>query len=41
MLLGHTTTRMTERYVHPEDSVKEVTEILARFSKRVTDKSTA
>ena len=37
-LLGHTTTRMTERYVHPEESVKEATDILAVFSKRVTDK---
>lgn len=39
-LLGHTTTRMTERYVHPSDSVKEATEILASFSKRDTDKFT-
>ncbi|MGE5445136.1 MAG: tyrosine-type recombinase/integrase, partial [Ignavibacteriales bacterium] len=39
-LLGHATTRMTERYVHPSDSVKEATDILAHFSKRVTDNST-
>jgi len=39
-LLGHTTTRMTERYVHPEESVKVATEVLANFSKRVTDTST-
>ena len=39
-LFGHTTTRMTEKYVHTEESVKEATEILASFSKRVTDIST-
>ena len=36
-LLGHATTRMTERYVHPSDSVKEATEILANFSNSPTD----
>ncbi len=39
-LLGHATTRMTERYVYSEESVREATEILANFSKRVTDKTT-
>jgi integrase len=38
-LLGHTSTRMTERYVHPEESVKTASDILANFS-RATDKST-
>lgn len=39
-LLGHTTIRMTERYVHPEESVKRATDILANFSDSVTDKFT-
>ena len=39
-LLGHTSTRMTERYVHPEESVKKATDLLAHFSNSVTDKST-
>jgi hypothetical protein len=30
---------MTERYVHPSDSVREATEILANFS-RINDKVT-
>ena len=39
-LLGHTSTKMTERYVHPEESVKKATDILANFSDLPTDKST-
>ncbi len=39
-LLGHTSTKMTERYVHPDESVKKATDILANFSDSVTDKST-
>lgn len=39
-LLGHTSTRMTERYVHPDESVKKATDILAEFSDSVTDKFT-
>ena len=39
-LLGHTSTRMTERYVHPEESVKKAIDILANFSNSVTDKIT-
>ncbi|MDA2920772.1 site-specific integrase [Desulfobacterota bacterium AH_259_B03_O07] len=39
-LLGHTSTKMTERYVHPEESVKKATDILANFSESLTDKST-
>ena len=31
---------MTERYVHPEESVREATEIVPNLSKRVTDKFT-
>ncbi|MBI2485679.1 MAG: site-specific integrase [Deltaproteobacteria bacterium] len=38
--LRHTSTRMTERYVHPEESVKKATDILAHFSNSVTDKLT-
>jgi len=39
-LLGHTTIRMTQRYVHPEESVKKATDILANFSDSITDKIT-
>ncbi len=31
-LLGHSTVRVTERYSHPEESVKKGTDILAKFS---------
>jgi hypothetical protein len=31
---------MTERYVHPEESVKRATDILAQISNSVTDKFT-
>jgi integrase len=39
-LLGHTSTRMTERYVHPEESVKRATDLLAQISDSVTDNFT-
>lgn len=38
-LLGHSTVKITERYSHPEESVRRGTDILANFSS-VTDKST-
>lgn len=31
-LLGHSTVRVTERYSHPEESVKKATDILGRYS---------
>jgi integrase len=31
-LLGHTTIRVIERYSHPENGVREATDILANFS---------
>jgi integrase len=39
-LLGHTTIRVTERYSHPEESVKKGTDLLAQFSDSFTDKFT-
>jgi integrase len=38
-LLGHSTVKITERYSHPEESVKKGTDILANYSS-ITDKST-
>jgi len=31
-LLGHSTVKVTERYSHPEESIKEAVEILANFN---------
>ena len=38
-LLGHSTIKITERYSHPEESVRKGADILANFSSS-TDKST-
>ncbi|MFB3148626.1 MAG: site-specific integrase, partial [Thermodesulfobacteriota bacterium] len=38
-LLGHSTVKITERYSHPEESVRRGTDILANYSS-TTDKST-
>ncbi len=38
-LLGHSTVKITERYSHPEESVRKGTDILGKYSS-VTDKST-
>jgi len=36
-LLGHSTVRVTERYSHPEESVKEAVEILGNFNKKCSN----
>ena len=36
-LLGHSSVRVTERYSHPDESVKEAVEILGNFNKNCTN----